>query len=133
MNHDHHPPRGRISLHGDGVGDLTLDDIEKRAQEIALIAGRSAERVTDDDREQAWEELQNRQLSAATEDDGESRGAISRDPSEPVSIPGRHIVNQDGEGDPAAAVERLAYEGVEEAQHDQMLAAREQEHRQNRR
>lgn len=125
-------PRGRIILHGDGVGDLTLDDIERRAQEIALIRGRPRERVTDDDREQAWEELQNRRLPAASDNDGDSRGAISRDPSEPVSIPGRHIANQEGEGDPAAT-ERLAYEGVEEAQHDQMLAAREREHRQNRR
>jgi hypothetical protein len=29
-------------------------------------------------------------------------------------------------------VERLATEGVEEAQHDQMLAARDREHRQDR-
>lgn len=132
MSTNPNQPRGRIILHGDGVGDLTLDDIEKRAQEIALIQGRSPERVTEDDREQAWAELQNRQLPPSSEDDGESRGAITRDPSEPVAIPGRQIQNQEGEGDPAA-IERLAYEGVEEAQHDQMLAAREQEHRQQRR
>ncbi|HYC70087.1 MAG TPA: hypothetical protein VEB66_02710 [Opitutaceae bacterium] len=132
MSTNPNQPRGRIILHGDGVGDLTLDDIERRAQEIALIHGRPPERVTEDDRERAWEELQNRQLRAASDNDGESRGAITRDPSEPASIPGRQIANQEGESDPAA-IERLAYEGVEEAQHDQMLAAREREHRQDRR
>ena len=130
MSTNPHHPRGRIILHGDGVGDLTLDDIEKRAREIAVIHGRAPERATEEDRQQALDELQNR--AQPIDDDGESRGAITRDPSEPVSVPGRHIVNQTGEGDPAA-IERLAYEGVEEAQHDQMLAARDQEHRQNRR
>lgn len=131
MSTNPNQPRGRIILHGDGVGDLTLDDIEKRAREIAVIHGRAPERVTEEDRQQALDELQNRSLPAI-DDDGESRGAITRDPSEPVSVPGRQIANQVGEGDPAA-IERLAYEGVEEAQHDQMLAARDQEHRQNRR
>lgn len=131
MKPESQPPRGRISLHGNGVGDLTLDDIERRAREIAVIQGRSPERATEEDRQRAWDELQNLSLSGL-DDHGVSRGAISRDPSEPVSVPGRQVANQESEGD-GSAIERLAYEGVEEAQHDQMLAARDREHRQNRR
>lgn len=131
MSTDSHLPRGRISLRGDGVGDLTLDDLEQRAREIAVIDGRAPEHVTEEDRQRAWDELQNRSLSGI-DDNGLSRGAISRDPSEPVSVPGRQVANQESEGE-ATAIERLAYEGVEEAQHDQMLAARDREHRQNRR
>ena len=32
-----HPFHGKMILHGQGTGDLTDDDVEKRAQEIALI------------------------------------------------------------------------------------------------
>jgi len=119
-------------LHGHGTGDLTDDDVEKRAREIALIRGQSPVRVTEADRAEAWAELQGELLPATTDTDGESRGALSRDPSEPIGIPGRQTANEAGDSD-AMTVERLASEGVEEAQHDQMLAARHREHRQSRR
>lgn len=124
--------QNKLILHGRGIGDLDDDDVEKRAREIALIRGRPSDRLTDEDRAQALAELQGEMLPETTGTDGESRGALSRDPSDPVSIPGRQTANVDG-GDEAEAVERLASEGVEEAQHDQMLASRRREHRQDRR
>jgi hypothetical protein len=47
-------------------------------------------------------------------------------------VPGRQVLNREPD-DESSATERLASEGVEEAQHDQMLAAREREHREDRR
>ncbi|HWA25833.1 MAG TPA: hypothetical protein VG734_09240 [Lacunisphaera sp.] len=124
--------QGKLLLHGQGIGDLNDEDVEKRAREIARIRGRPDSQVSDDDRQQALAELQGEMLPETTDTDGESRGAITRDPSEPVSIPGRQAANYEGDDD-NEAVERLATEGVEEAQHDQMLASRAREHRQDRR
>jgi hypothetical protein len=126
------PPHRKFLLHGNGTGDLTDETLEKRAAEIALIRGRPAERVSEEDRAEAWSELQGELLPATTDSDGVSAGAFSRDPSEPLSVPGRQVPNVEPE-DETGAMERLASEGVEEAQHDQMLAAREREHREDRR
>jgi hypothetical protein len=126
------PSRHKFLLHGQATGELTDDIVEERAREIAVIRGRSPDRVAEEDRAEAWAELQGELLPASTDSDGESAGAITRDPSEPVSVPGRQIPNLEPEDD-SSAIERLASEGVEEAQHDQMLAAREREHREDRR
>lgn len=123
--------QNKLILHGRGTGEIADEDIERRAREIALIRGRPAERVSDEDRTQALAELQGGLLPENSVTDGESRGALSRDPSEPAFNPGRQIANLEGD-DENDAVERLASEGVEEAQHDQMLASRRQEHRQDR-
>jgi len=125
-------PHGKLLLHGQGIGDLNDEDVEKRAREIARIGGRPDNQASDEDRLQALAELQGEMLPETTDTDGESRGALTRDPSEPISIPGHQTRNHEGDND-SAAVERLATEGVEEAQHDQMLASREREHRQDRR
>lgn len=124
--------RRKFLVHGQGTGELTDDMVETRAREIAVIHGRSAERVSEEDRAEAWAELQGERLPDTTDSDGESAGALTRDPSEPVSVPGRQVPNLEPE-DESGAIERLATEGVEEAQHDQMLAAREREHREDRR
>ena len=127
-----HPNQSKIILHGQGTGDLTQDDVEQRAREIAVIRGRSADRVAEEDRAEAWAELRGERLPASADSNGESRGAMTRDPSEPLSDSGHQVLTAEGGNDDETAVERLASEGVEEAQHDQMLAAREREHRQDR-
>jgi hypothetical protein len=124
-------PSRKILLHGQGTGELTDEIIEERAQEIAVIRGRAADRVSEEDRAEAWAELQGELLPDSTDSDGESAGAITRDPSEPLAVPGRQVPNLEPE-DESGATERLASEGVEEAQHDQMLAARQREHREDR-
>lgn len=125
------PPQSKIILHGHGIGDLNDEDVESRAREIALISGRAADTVTENDRATAWAELQGELLPGTIDSDQESAGTLSRDPSEPLGNPGRRISNHQEDAD-STAVERLANEGLEEAQHDQMLAARVQEQRQNR-
>ena len=124
--------KSKILLHGKGTGDLNDDDVEKRARELTVIRGRSADQVGENDRAEAWAELRGDLVPETSDSDREGIGSISRDPSEPVGVPGRQITNDEGE-DESTVVERLTTEGVEEAQHDQMLASRDQEHRQDRR
>ena len=126
------PHQNKILLHGKGTGDLTHDDVEKRAREIAVIRGRAEEKLSEDDRAEAWAELNGELLPGTTGSNQDAVGGLSRDPSEPVSDPGHQVVTAAPEDDETEARERLATEGVEEAQHDQMLAAREREQRENR-
>ena len=122
------PTRGKILLHGNGTGDLSGDDVERRARENAIIDGRDASAVTEADRAQARAELRGVDLPDTTGDDVEGIGGLIRDRSEPPSLTGRQTTNWEGP-DSQKAVERLVSEGAEEAQHDQMLAARRMERR----
>lgn len=118
----HDSNTGKILLHGADAGEITRPMIEHRAREIALIDGRDT--VTVSDRRVARQELQGRDLPDTTSDDSPSIAlGLSRDPSEPVSVPG-HQTPVHNEADDDDMTERLAIEGIEEAQHDQMLAAR---------
>lgn len=117
-------------LHGAGAGGISEEDLERRALEIAVINGRSD--ATEDDRAEAYAELQGELLPPTTRDDAQAMGALTRDPSEPPTMAAREAPTHEGD-DEDHAVERLATEGVEEAQHDQMLASRRREHRESRR
>ena len=122
----------KILLHGTGTGDLTNDDVEKRAREIAVIRGGTGATVSENDRAEAWAELNGGLLPGTSGSDEDATGSLSRDPSEPVSDSGHEVVTAEPPDDETDARERLATEGVEEAQHDQMLAAREREQRTDR-
>ena len=114
---------GKTLLHGAEAGEITTAMIERRAHEIALIEGRDTPSASD--RRAAREELQGRALPDTTSDDSASIArSLNRDPSDPVSNPGHQTPDHNNEGDDPDMIERLAIEGVEEAQHDQMLAAR---------
>jgi hypothetical protein len=114
-------PTPKMEIRGEGFGIASPDEVEIRARELALIDGRTE--VTDDDRRVARDEFQNRELPAAVTEDSSAASAMTRDPSEPLSDPGRQSPNR-GELDEDTALEKLALEGVEEAQHEQMLASR---------
>lgn len=122
------PTSGRILVHGKGSGGIGRNEILRRARELADIDGRSGADVTDDDLARARAELMGDNLPATTVEDDEARGGLTRDPSEPASITGRETPTHEGP-DEEKAIERMALEGVEEAQHDQMLAARRRERR----
>ncbi|HWA87644.1 MAG TPA: hypothetical protein VG710_15550 [Opitutus sp.] len=124
------PTSGRVLRHGHGAGTISKADIERRARELAAIDGRSGAKITNDDLARARAELAGRNLPATTSEDVEGTVGISRDPSEPPSDSGHAEPQREG-NDPEKSIERLALEGVEEAQHDQMLAARHLEHRQD--
>ncbi|HYP17707.1 MAG TPA: hypothetical protein VEQ65_10895, partial [Opitutus sp.] len=101
-------------------------DIERRARELADIDGRSGAELTPDYLERARAELLGLSFLKTTVEDETATAAISRDPSEPRSISGREIEPHEGP-DEEKAIERAVMEGVEEAQHEQMLAARRRE------
>lgn len=122
------PTTGRILVHGQGSGTIGARDIERRARELAAIDGRSGADINDDDLARARADLLGTQLPDTQVEDDDASRAATRDPSEPVSDSGHEVILREGP-DEEKAVERLALEGVEEAQHDQMLAARRREHR----
>lgn len=106
---------------GKGVGGFSPQDVEQRAKELALIDGRSG--VTEEDRERALAELNGGEIPDTLNDDVESMQSMSRDPSDPMVDRGRRVPDH-YDVDEKTGVERLALEGVEEAQHDQMVQSR---------
>ncbi len=119
---------GKTEVHGRGTGTISRDDIEQRAREIAKIKGRSEEEIFSDDREQARPELLGESLPDTQLEDSNSIGSLSRDPSNPVGIPGREIPADEGV-DEKNELEKTVLDGVEEAQHDLMLEARKRRER----
>lgn len=115
------PPPSPIVEHREaGAGFSTRSEIDRRAAEIAEIESRS---VTSADRAQARRELNGEDLPAAIEDENESAESLSRDPSDPPVERGRQIPNLE-ETSEQNGLQKLVSEGVEEAQHEQMLASR---------
>jgi hypothetical protein len=111
-----------MTVHGTETGEISDVTIEERAREIALVAGRTAPSIQD--RQAALRELQGRSVAEKNvSDDSRPTPAITRDPSEPPSVPGRQVL-ESPDDDPEDIPARLAEEGVDEAQHDQMIAAR---------
>lgn len=121
MKNINDPTSGKILLHENGRGEMTEGEIAERALELAVIEGRAS--ATREDFDRARAELRGRTLPPTSDDDSSSMDSLSRDPSDPPANHGHQIPNREG-ADEEVAVERLVAEGVEEAQHDQMLAAR---------
>jgi hypothetical protein len=111
----------KVEVGGRGVSGFSESDVERRARELARIDDRTE--VTEEDREAALAEFRDRHLPDAVNEDAESMQSLSRDPSDPMVDRGRQVPNHGGD-DEKAALEHLALEGVEEAQHEQMLEAR---------
>jgi hypothetical protein len=111
----------KMELHGKGVGGFSEQDIDRRAKELALIDGRTTS--TDEDRNRAVAEFRDADLPDAVNEDADSMQSMSRDPSDPLTDRGRQVPTYGGE-DEKTMLEHLALEGVEEAQHEQMLQSR---------
>ena len=115
---------GRTSLHGDGQGVPSLEDVEQRAREIVKIEGRDSGEITDADRERARLELRGADTPPTTEEEAEGNRIASRDPADPVGRTGRKHPKVEA-ADESALTEEEALEGAEEAAHDRMLAERQ--------
>jgi hypothetical protein len=111
----------KIEVRGEGVSGFSQADIERRARELALIDNRTE--PTEEDRTRALAEYGDRHLPDAVNEDAESMQSMSRDPSDPPVDRGRQAPEY-GVEDEKTALENLALEGVEEAQHEQRLEAR---------
>ena len=120
MTSPHTPAPGKILVHGAEAGPVTGAAIERRARELARIRGLD-HGYSATDLTAARHELLGETVPATSTDDSRAASGMNRDPSDPPSNSGRQvggIATPDDEGVP----ERLALEGVEEAQHDLMLA-----------
>jgi hypothetical protein len=115
---------GRILRHGKPSSEITEDAIASRARELAIIDGRAPEAVTDEDLARSLAELRGKHLPESTLEDSEVTESLTRDPSDPASNRGTQAP-ETNELDDQEVTENLVLEGVEEAQHDQMLAARQ--------
>lgn len=98
------------------MGVPTEETVERRARELALIDGR--EEVTPTDRQQAWQELHG---GHHTGDDDEMLASYSLQDHVAPTL-GQQIGNPLAE-EPSIA-EELVAEGLDEAEHDQMLTSR---------
>lgn len=114
---------GRIQISGNGLGEPIMKTIESRASENAAIEGRP-NRATIEDYEKAAEELG---VEARFSENGQAEpieeGPESRDLSEIRGDNGQQIPDIQAE-DETKVTERLVKEGVEEADHEQMLRGR---------
>jgi hypothetical protein len=107
---------GRISDHFRGLGTVTREMVERRAKEIAIINGRSSKDFTENDWLQAKHELMGDNVEIEEE---EPVAALTRWDEEPGTS-GHHVENA-APPDEQTVAEHLVEEGVEEANHDQML------------
>jgi len=114
-----------LIINATGIGTVTRKMVRERAAELALINGRSAPDVSVADWEQA-----KRELTGEPDMDPKEAFLESVPESErwdPLSGSTGHIipvVSMDGEDDDGRSMgEKLIDEGVQEAQHDQMLQA----------
>jgi hypothetical protein len=108
-----------------GIGTVTPEMVQKRAVELALINGRAAADVSQSDWEQAKRELKGEPEMEPKESILESAPESER--WDPVpGTPGRQAPESSSEDDDdegRSLGERLVAEGVNEAEHDQMLQA----------
>ena len=120
------PIPGKITVHGNGLGLPSLEDVEKRAREIALIDERDPEEYTDADWDQARREILGEVLPSPPE---ETKQNINlEDEWEVTPSDSGHRVPRPGVDENEETLgEHLVTDGVEEASHDQMLEARREE------
>ena len=122
MNDNSHPA-GKISLHGNGLGAPSPDEVEKRAREIALIDERDPDEFTDADWDQARRELLGAQTTNAPKKPTENAEVVE----EWNIVPPRAVTAPTRVEDEENLGEQLVSDGFEEAAHDQMVEARKEE------
>ena len=122
MNDNSHPA-GKITVHGNGFGAPSPDEVERRAREIALIAERDPDEFTDADWDQARRELLGAQVPNAPEET-DSNAEVVEEWNVVAASKGHHTPRIE---DDENLGEKLVEDGLEEAAHDQMVEARKEE------
>lgn len=114
-----------IMVHGTGVGTISADMIRERASELAVIDGRSHEEVSQANWDEAEQELTNGSGAFTNLESLDSLPESARWNPIPGSAGQETAVEfNDSEDQDGRSVEtRLVQSGVEEADHDQKLAA----------
>ena len=116
---------GLIAENFAGIGTVTRDMVLARARELAIINGHSPDHVLESEFEQAMREMTGGSDIDPKEEAVESMPESERwNPvpgSEGLQAPEFSDADEDDEG--RSQSERLVEEGVQEAEHDQMLQA----------
>ena len=121
--------KGIIMENADGIGTVTPAMVEARARELARINGRDSSKPTNADYQQAKRELTGEEEIDPQEAKVESLPASEAWDPLPGST-GRHAAESLGEDEDAEGRSEAAQmyeEGVNEAEHDQMHRATEEE------
>ena len=125
MNDYSQPGAGKISVHGNGVGAPSPEEVEKRAREIAMIDERNPDEFTDADWTQARRELHGAALPLPPEETKQNADLVEE--WEVVANNTGHRAPRAGLDEEETLGEQLVTDGLEEAAHDQMLEARREE------
>jgi len=115
---------GRLSDHGHGLGTVTEAMVLKRARELAVINGRDENQVLDSDLDQARRELTSEERLDPERTPAEKLPEENR--WEPVPECVGHQQPAVPAPDEQTFAEKLVEEGVEDAEHDQVLSATRQ-------
>ena len=113
--------KGRFSEHAHGLGTVTREMVLQRAREIAVINGRDESNVLDSDFAQARRELTGEEGLAPEPTKAEELPESER--WEPVAGSTGHATPVVPTPDEQTFAEELVEEGVEDAEHDQMVRA----------
>ena len=125
MNNNSQVPIGDLSGKETDLNVPTPEAVTQRAREIALIEERNPDDFTKSDWEQARRELTGVETSASSEDPVELAATLSERGSVPGESGGR--VPRVSPKDEALVDENLVSRGVEEATHDQMVEAAQED------
>lgn len=116
--------QGRLFEHGKGLGTVTEKMIQERAGELALIKGRSRNNILESDLEEARRELTGQEGLQPLPTPAENLPEEER--WKPVAESVGHAAPKVDPPDEQTYAEELVEEGVEEAEHDQMVRATRQ-------
>ncbi len=125
MKEQSRPGSGKISLHGNGMGVPSPEEVEKRAREIAIIDERNPDEFTDTDWNQARRELTGVEHPGPPEET-EQNAEVTEEWNVVASSSG-HRAPRPGVEEEETLGEQLVTGGLEEAAHDQILEARKEE------
>jgi hypothetical protein len=117
------PTPAKIIHHSEGLGAPSAETVRQRAQELARINGRTE--YNEEDWREAKRELHGGHEVNDTNGDMDMVTVVSEHDMV-VSSVGHHVENV-GLDDQENMVEELIAEGMDEAVHEQMLAARSEE------
>jgi hypothetical protein len=125
MNDYSQPHPGKISVHGNGLGAPSPEEVEKRAREIAMIDERNPDEFTEADWKQARRELMGEENNTPPEETPDNADLTE----EWTVVAGSkgHRMPRPGTDEEETVGEHLVIDGLEEAAHDQMLEARREE------
>jgi len=119
---------GKISDHFKGLGTVTSETVVERAREIALINGRGPNHYNQEDFMEAKRELTGAVPDTDSEDEADLvAGLVTWDESPDAA---GHSVEKEVAEDEQACAAQLAEEGLEEAEHEQMVEGARNPHNQ---